>query len=117
MSAPDGEDVLIKRLRVHAGAVYTPTDELLIEAADTIKRLTARVKELEDAIEMVDKDMRQDIERLADENARLREALLPFGRLLHPHHEAMPDERPIFGIHDTTITVGDLRRAALERKP
>lgn len=43
----------------------------------------------------------------------LLEALKPFSRLLKEHHQRLPDDQPIYGIGDSLITVGDLRRAAI----
>lgn len=55
----------------------------------------------------------------AGENARLiaaapelLEALRPFAALLAEHHDALPNDRPVFGINDAVITAGDLRRAS-----
>ena len=48
---------------------------------------------------------------------QLKKALLPFARLLQDHNNwdakgrAFPDDKPIFAINSTTITLGDLRRA------
>ncbi len=42
---------------------------------------------------------------------KLHTALRPFAALLQPHHAGLPDDRPVFGVDDTLITVGDLRRA------
>ena len=49
---------------------------------------------------------------LAEENARLREALEPFGRLADTFDERLPDTELVREYYrDDEITVGDLRRA------
>lgn len=45
------------------------------------------------------------------EIAQLRAALLPFAALLQPCHANMSDDRPVFGIGDSTITAGQMRAA------
>lgn len=46
----------------------------------------------------------------------LKDACKPFAKLLKPHvdidavYGPKPDDRPVFGIDDAVITVGDLRR-------
>ena len=47
--------------------------------------------------------------------SRLLKNLEPFGALLKPHHDDLPDDRPIFAIESALITVGDLRRAAMQK--
>lgn len=49
--------------------------------------------------------------RLAASAPELLDALKPFANLLKDHHDHLPDDQPIYGINDSTITVGDLRRA------
>jgi hypothetical protein len=50
----------------------------------------------------------------------LKKALLPFAHLLQDHNNfddkgrPYPDDKPIFGINDATITLGDLRAAKRE---
>lgn len=39
-------------------------------------------------------------------------ALAPFAMLLQEHNSAGLDDRPIFGINNALITLGDLRRSA-----
>lgn len=42
----------------------------------------------------------------------MHEALAPFVALLQKHNDKGSDDRPVFGINDAVITIGDLRRAA-----
>lgn len=45
-------------------------------------------------------------------NKQLLDALNPFANLLKEHHDRLPDTQPIYGIGDSLITVGDMRRAS-----
>lgn len=44
-------------------------------------------------------------------DAELLDALRPFSKLLQEHHSRLPDSQPIYGVGDSLITVGDMRRA------
>ena len=55
--------------------------------------------------------LNDELRSLRKENAALRDALEPFTALLQDHNDKGADERPVFGINDAVITLGDLRRA------
>ena len=52
-----------------------------------------------------------EIEQLKAERDALLAALRPFAALYGEHHKRMLDDLPIFGMNDSTFTVGDMRRA------
>jgi hypothetical protein len=56
--------------------------------------------------------LHREIARLRTEVDTLMALLAPFGRLYKEHHHYMRDEAPIYGVGDSLITAGDLRRAA-----
>lgn len=49
--------------------------------------------------------------------ALCREVLVPFASLLHDHHDGCGDDWKIFGINDSVITLGDIRRANAATAP
>lgn len=57
------------------------------------------------------KGIAKGVEQMREQNEARRVALVPFARLLKEHHEDLPDSQPLYGIGDSLITVGDLRRA------
>lgn len=49
--------------------------------------------------------------RLIAAAPELLDAVTPFSRLLKEHHQRLSDDQPIYGVGESLITVGDLRRA------
>lgn len=89
---PEGVGALVERLRCPPNSIRpTLTDGRA--AADALEALAA---------DNAAKDA---------EIARLREALDPFAKLLKSHHDDLTNDTPVFGIEDSIICVGDMRRA------
>ncbi len=73
----------------------------------------ARVHDRRDELLAIVAELQRRIDTARDEGRReALAALLPFAKLLSLHHADMEDDRPIFGICGSVVTVGHLREAA-----
>ena len=87
--------------------VYAPHHN----AVATMKDLQLTVDRVCDLLNGCDKLLRNERDTLQAELARVREALKPFANIDIRHWKVYKDDRIVWAVNDTQVTVGDIRKA------